>query len=178
MGDSRPGKLEERLAQEVILIISAVVLVLVQTTLLPTPLGFPPAILLILVICRILLGVGSAAPEADIGIAIRWAFYGGISLDICAVTPIGSHSLALLLAIIVVVMIASQFHVGGALLPLLTVLLGTLIYELTLAIIYHLTVAAIDWGRYVMVILIPGILVTLIPTLPIFHLMRWRMQRV
>lgn len=177
MGDPRPRKIEETLGRELVLIVSMIALALVQTTLLPTPTGFPPALVLILVVCRILLGIGSGAPEDDLGMAIRWAFYGGIALDICAATPIGSHALALLLAALLAVLLSSRLRIGGALVPLAAVLLGTVAYEITLALIYHLTVTTLDWSRHATVILIPSVLLTLIPTLPIFHLMRWHMQK-
>ncbi len=72
-------------------------------------------------------------------------------------------------------MLAGRLRIGGAALPLLAVLLGTLIYEGTLALILAYTTAPWDWSSYALVVLLPSVLLTLIPTLPVFHLMRWRL---
>lgn len=152
------------------------VLVLVQTTLLPRPFGFPPALLTIGVVCRALIGLSSGAPDQGVGAAVRWAFYGGLMLDIFAATLLGTHALALLLAVLVVVVLLSRLRMNSNLLPLLGVLVGVLVYELTLAVAYAATVTALDWSRHLLVIVMPSVLVALVPTLPIFLLLRWRMQ--
>jgi rod shape-determining protein MreD len=174
MGDTRTRKLEERIAHEVLLILSLAALALLETTLLLTPLGFPPALVLIVVVCRVLPGLERASPEEDASKAIRWAFYGGIALDVFAATPFGSHALALLLATMVIIIIAGRLQTSGGLVPLFVVLLATIVYELILALIYHYTVAPLEWGQYALVVVVPSVLITLIPTLPIFHLLRWR----
>lgn len=176
MGDSQPRKLEEHIAHEVLLMVAMAALALLQTILLSTSLYFPPALLLVLVVCRVLVAMGSAMPEHELGQAMRWAFYGGIALDICAATPLGSHALALLLAAILVTFFARRLRIGSVLLPLIAVLLGSLVYELTLALLYQATVAPLDWSRYAVVILLPSVLLALIPTLPLFHLLRWRYE--
>jgi rod shape-determining protein MreD len=177
MGDTRSGKLEERLANELLLLLGLLVLALVQTALLPRPLGFPPALLLIVVVCRALIALSSSAPDHGVGVAVRWAFYGGIMLDICAATLLGTHALALLLAVLAVVVLLARLRVSSGLLPLLGVLLGMLVYELTLALAYAATVAPLDWSQHLLVIVLPSVLVALVPTLPIFALLRWRAQQ-
>jgi rod shape-determining protein MreD len=172
MGDTRPKKLEEHIIHEFLLILSMVVLALVQTTLMPAPFGFPPVLLLVVVVSRVLVGIESDTPEAELMAAIRWAFYGGIALDVCAATPIGSHALALLLAAMLVAVFASRVRAGNAFFPLLCVLCGMLIYELCLAVMYHVTGEAVIWRDYALAILLPSVLITLILTLPIFHLLR------
>jgi rod shape-determining protein MreD len=174
MGDTQSRKLEEHLAHELLLIVGMAAVALVQATLVPAPLGFPFALVLVLVLCRILLSIEDGAPRHDINRAIRWAFYGGIALDLYGSTPLGSHVLALLLASIVVVIFVSNLRKGGMLLPLFAVFLGSLIYQIVLALIYHYTVAALDWRSYTLVIIVPSLLLTLIPTLPVFYVMRWR----
>ncbi len=177
MGDTQSRKLEEYIVHELLLIVCMTGLAIVQTTLLPAPLGFPPNLLVILVVCRALMSMEAPSPEVGTDQAIRWAFYGGIALDLCAATPIGSHALALLLAAALVILLGWRLQMGGALLPLLAVLLGTLVYELVLALINHYTVASVDWGSYALVVLVPSALLTLIPALPIFHLFRWQRNR-
>lgn len=176
MGDSQPGKLEERLAREVLLILGLVGLAILQATLLLTPLGFPPALVLVLVVCRALVGLGANTLESDVSAAVRWAFYGGLALDVCAAAPFGSHSLALLAATALVIVFAARLRLGSGLLPLVAVLLGTLVYEVILGLLYHVTVAALDWSRHALVILLPSVLLALVATLPVFHFLRWRTQ--
>jgi rod shape-determining protein MreD len=177
MGDTQSArKIEEHIIHEALVLLALIGVALVQTSLLPTPLSFPPALMLVLVVCRVLVGLGAAMPEVAVGHGIRWAFYGGLALDVCAATPLGSHALALLLACLLVLLFAGRLRVGGALLPLLAVLLASLVYESVLALVHQQAVASIEWQQYALVIILPSVLLTLIPTLPIFHLLRWYYQ--
>ena len=180
MGDSQPQRIEERLVAEALLIGGLLVGVLIQVLLLPAPLGFPPLFLLILVVCRTLLGV-SMAPmvgEGEVVTALRWAFYGGLALDLTTHTLLGSHVLGLLLAVVSTVAIAGhKRNINGPLFPLLTVLFGSLVYEFVLGLIYHCTVAPLSWQPYFSTLILPSVLQTLIPTLPIFTLFQWLAQQ-
>lgn len=173
MGNTQPRRLEEYLAQESLLILGMLLLALVQVTLLPTPLGFPPALLLVVVVCRTLVRDEGSYFSSGLAGAVRWAFYGGIALDIFAATPLGSHALALLLAAILVAAGTYQLRVEGPLLPLLSVLAGTIVYELVLAVVCCGTMIVTDWRSYAVVVIMPSVLLALIPTLPIFLLLRW-----
>lgn len=173
MGDTQPRRLEEFLAREVLLIFTLVLLALVQVTLLPTPLGFPPALLLVLVVCRILVRVGESHPEENFDGVMRWAFYGGVALDLLSATPLGSHALALLLAAILVAIITRRMRVEGLLLPLFLMLIGAVVYEITLALVYSSsTMTMIDWRSYASVVIFPSVMSALILTLPLFLLLR------
>ena len=92
MGARQPRRIEERLAREIWLALALLACSLAQTTLLPRLLGLAPNLLLLLVICQALIAgpVGGA----------RWAFYGGLGLDLCSDTALGSHSLALLAGVL------------------------------------------------------------------------------
>lgn len=178
MADTQSRRLEERLAYEALLIVALTGLALVQVTLVPAPLGFPPALLLVLVICRVLVGSRSWQPDASVAGALRWGFYGGLALDLCTATPIGTHALAIVLAATLVAAITRRMRVEGPFLPLLAVMIGALVYELVLAAIYIWTVAPIDWPHYASWVILPSVLMALIPTLPMFLLLRWlAMQR-
>ncbi len=173
MGSSQPRKVEEHVAHEFFIVVAMATIALVQVTLLPEPLGFPPMLLLVLVVCRVLVGIGSTEPSSGIVVALRWAFYGGITLDLFAATLIGSHALAMLLAAIVVFVFARSWQVEGPLLPLISVLLGGTIYEFVLAIVYHYTVVPLHWPTYVIIIVVPSVLLALILALPVFFFLRW-----
>ncbi len=170
MGDPQPRRLEEALAHELGRILALVALALIQVTLLTTPLGFAVPLVPVLVICRTLLGVGAAFPDLGLGRALRWALYGGLALDVLAATPLGAHALALLLAALLVAALSRRLRVERPAVPLLAVLLGTLIYELVLALLTQR--APIPWSSYATVVLLPSVLVALVPTLPLFFLLR------
>jgi rod shape-determining protein MreD len=171
LGDYQSRRLEEILAREIGLIIMIGVLALAQVTLMVTPLGFSAPLVPVLAICRILLGVGSAFPDNGVIRGLRWALYGGLSLDILAATPLGSHALALLLAATVVAAITRRLRIEGPLLPLLAVLVSSLIYEVGLTLL--LQPSPIDWASTARVALVPSLLVALILALPLFFVLRW-----
>jgi rod shape-determining protein MreD len=145
-----------------------------QVTLLPTPLGFSAPLILVLAICRTLIGVGSAFPDNGVIRGLRWALYGGLSLDILAATPLGSHALAILLAALAVAATTRRLRIEGPLLPLVAMLVASLIYEGTLALLF--LPRPISWESTARVALIPGTLVALILTLPTFFVLRWMLR--
>lgn len=173
MDNSQPQRLEEQLAQEILLMLSMVVLALIQVTLLPAPFGFPPALLLVLIVCLVLLAVRAPYPDQVVGKTLRRAFYGGVALDLLSATPVGVHALALLLAAVLIFALARKMQVEGPLLPFFAVLLGGCIYEIVLGISYASLETPFEWLTYTIVIIIPGVLMMLIPTLPIFFGLRW-----
>jgi cell shape-determining protein MreD len=177
MGYSQPKRLEERLAYEVVVLLGMTALALLQVTLLPAPLGFPPALLLVLVVCRVLVGLRSSTPDQGTTLALRWAFYGGIALDLLSSTPLGSHALALLAAAVLVFMVARRLQVAGPMLPLVSVFLGGIVYEGVLALVYAATVHHLVWQTYAVIVIMPSVLFAFIPTLPIFFVMLWLSQQ-
>jgi len=174
LGDTQPRRLEELLAREIGLILAIGGIALVQVTLLATPLGFSAPLLLVLAICRTLIGVGSAFPDSGVMRGLRWSLYGGISLDILAATPLGSHALAMLLAAFAVAALTRRLRIEGPLLPLLATLAGSLIYESVLALLIQ--PGPIDWASTARVALIPGVLAALILSLPAFFGLRWMLR--
>lgn len=169
MGDTHRRRLEERVAREVLLALAMLGLALAQTALLPRPLGNPFNLLLLLTVCRALL-VGPSG-------AARWAFYGGLSLDLCANQPLGSHALALLSALLLADLPLARLSRDNWLLPLLGVLLGALAYHTVLLALLTLLVAPVDPRLYAITALLPDAVSTLIPALPCFLLMRWLRSR-
>jgi rod shape-determining protein MreD len=165
MGAAQPRRIEERVAREVWLALVLLVVALAQTTLLPRPLGTTPNLLLLLAICQALI----AGPAS----ASRWALYGGLGLDLCADSLLGTHALALLVAVIVPALLLSRFSRGNWLLPLLGVALGSLAYHAALALLTALLVAPFGPRAFLLIVLVPGTLMILIPALPLFLSMRW-----
>lgn len=176
MGDTQSRRIEERLAREFGLFGLLTLMALLQTTLLGTPLGFAVPLVQVLVFCRTLLGLGSAFPDVGVARAMRWAFYGGLALDLFASTFFGSHVLALLLASTLIVAGVRRLHVERPIIPLVAIAGGTLVYEAVLGLILQIGGLPIDWARYALVALVPAVLVALIPALPIFFGMRWLLR--
>lgn len=174
MGDTQPRRLEEQLARELGRIAVLAALALLQVTLLSTPLGFAAPLLLVLVVCRTLLGVGAAFPDIGLGRALRWALYGGLALDLLSATPLGAHALALLLAALAVAIPTRRLRVERLLIPLLAIVLAAPIYEAVLALITQ--PGPIDWRGYALVIILPTTLTALIMMLPSFFLLRWMLR--
>jgi rod shape-determining protein MreD len=164
MGYSQRRRLEEQAARELLLILALLGVALVQTALLPRPLGAAPNLLLLLTICYAL--VGGVARGA------RVAFYGGLALDLCASTPLGTHALALLGAALATVLLGWLSR-GNWLLPLLGAALGALAYHAVLALITSLLVAPVDPQAYALVAAVPDGLATLVPALPAYMALRW-----
>jgi rod shape-determining protein MreD len=169
MGDTQRRRLEETIAREVWLAALMLLVAMLQIALPPRPIDLMPNFMLLLVICRSLLR-GSEN-------AVRWAFYGGIGLDICSGTTLGVHALALVIAILIARIALAQLNRTSWLTPLMGVPLGMIAYYSSMAILMSLTVAPIDLSRYIVVAVLPELLATLVPALPLFLIMRWFAER-
>ena len=139
-------------------------LALVQTALLPRPLAVAPNLLLLLTVSHALI----AGPAR----AARWAFYGGLSLDLCASSGLGTHALALLAAALATLLLGWLSR-GNWLLPLLGAIVGALAYHATLAAVASVLVAPVEPQAYLRVAVVPDMLGTLVAALPVYMLMRW-----
>ena len=165
MGSAQPRRIEERIAREIWLALLLLMLGLAQAALMPRMLGSTPNLLLLLTICQALI----AGPAN----AARWAFYGGLALDLSADTALGAHALALLAAVLVAASILARFSRGNWLLPLAGAVLGSLAYYSVLALLTFLLVAPISPRAYALVVVLPATILVLIPALPLFLSMRW-----
>jgi rod shape-determining protein MreD len=165
MGYSQPRRIEELFAREVVLALLLLAVALAQSALLPRPADFALNPLLLLVVCRALL----AGPAN----AARWAFYGGLALDVCAGSTLGTHALALLAATLLPGLALARLSRRNWLLPLSGAVLGALAYYTVRALLTALLVAPIDLQAYLLIVVVPGVLLALIPALPLFLLMRW-----
>src|SRR5262245_28187494 len=165
MGDSRPRRLEEYAAREIGLALILLALAIVQSALLPRPGGLTLNLLLLLTICQALL----AGPTS----AARWAFYGGLSLDLCAGSTLGSHALALLAAALVSALVLARLSRRNWLLPIFGAALGATAYFAILGLITTLLVAPVDLRANAVVGSLPGIVLAMIPALSSFLALRW-----
>lgn len=170
MGYSQPRRIEERIAREIVLALFLFVAAALQTTVIPRPLGFPPNLVLILAICQALI---VSVPRAS-----RWAFYGGIALDICSASLIGLHALALLFAIFAASLPLMRMSRENWLLPILGALFGSFGYYVALGLLTVAFDGMLDPRAFTLVAMLPDMLATLIPALPVFLLWRaWLSRR-
>ncbi|GIW00652.1 hypothetical protein [Roseiflexus sp.] len=170
MGRSRQRRIEEVIASEVALLVALLVVALVQTTLLPRPFDVTFNLLLLLTICYgLIAGTTSAA---------RWAFYGGLALDLCAMTLFGLHALALLAGTVGATQALLRLSRDNWLVPVVGVALGSVIYHGVYALLSALLVAPLDLQGYALYVLLPDTLMATIPSLPVYLVFRWYENRV
>ena len=169
MGDNQRRRLEEIIAREIWLAGVMIFIALLQVALPPQSINLIPNILLLLVVCQSLLqGSGNAS---------RWAFYGGIGLDICSGTTFGVHAMALIIAVLTARLALMRISRTSWITPLAGVPLGMIAYYSTMAILISLLVAPIDLVRYSVIAVLPELLATIVPALPFFLTMRWLIER-
>jgi rod shape-determining protein MreD len=170
MGHSRQRRIEEIVVHEVALFAALLVVALVQTALLPRPFDVSLNLILLLAVCHgLIAGATSAA---------RWAFYGGLALDLCAMTFAGMHALALLTGVIVSTVLVSRLSRENWLVPILGVAIGAFLYHAVYALLLTLLVAPVDFEGYALAALVPDALIALIPALPLYLVFRWNEDRV
>lgn len=169
MDRSQTRRLEERLARQLLQILGLLGLALIQVTLLPAPFGFPLNPLLVFVALIPLI--------YDTLTGARLAFYSGIALDLVSAAPLGSHALALLIAVLVVTLISAGISRENLLLPVIAVLVASLCYEVSLALVYRLVPSLAEWQTYLLAVAVPSTLLATIPALPCFLLMRRWLNR-
>jgi cell shape-determining protein MreD len=170
MGHSRQRRIEEIVVHEVALFAALLVVALVQTALLPRPFDVPLNLILLLAVCHgLIAGATSAA---------RWAFYGGLALDLCAMTFAGMHALALLTGVIVSTVLVSRLSRENWLVPILGVAIGAFLYHAVYALLLTLLVAPVDFEGYALAALLPDALIAMIPALPLYLVFRWNEDRV
>jgi rod shape-determining protein MreD len=169
MGDTRRRRLEVVIAHELALAAGMLLIALLQVGLPPQPLDLVPNVMLLTVVCQALLRGSSSAS--------RWAFYGGLALDLCGGSALGVHALGLLMAALAARAALAPLNRTSWIVPLIGVPLGVAAYHLVVAVMTTLTVAPVDPQQYLILTALPELLATLIPTLPFFILMRWIVER-
>ncbi len=163
MGDYRP-KIEQRILRQILRALMLLSIALIQTALAPTFWRFRADWILIVVIgWTILRGLIPG---------VRWAVYGGLSLDVLGILPIGSHLLALLFCVIVVALIVEPLDRDQPLLLIGAMLGGSLFYGCILALLLPLTNFDVPWRYYTLVEIIPTAIINTIVAIPTFALLR------
>jgi len=163
MGDYRP-KIEQRILRQLLRAFMLLCFALLQTSLAPTFWRFRIDWVLIVVVgWTILRGMLPG---------LRWALYGGLALDMLGTLPVGSHLLALLLCVVTVAFLAEPLDREQPLLVLVCMLVASLIYGVTLALVLPLAGEPVPWQRYLLVVVVPATLINTIVAIPTFALLR------
>jgi rod shape-determining protein MreD len=163
MGDYRP-KIEQRILRQLLRALMLLCLALVQTSLAPTFWRFRADWVLIAVIgWTILRGLIPG---------VRWAIYGGLSLDLLGVMPVGSHLLALLLCVIGVALVIEPLDREQPLLVIGAILSASLLYGTILALLLSARSIDLPWRYYTLVEIVPTAIINTIVAIPTFALLR------
>lgn len=150
------------------LVIPALVLVaLVQATWMPhlALFGvFPNLPLLVVTSCGLVQGVGPGA---------LWGFIVGVAIDFLSGAPFGAATIAL----VVIGFLAGKAKLGAIrahiALPMLTVFVATLIYEILFLLILTISGEHTVWWESLVRIILPAAALNALLTPPILWTMRW-----
>lgn len=165
MDNTKRRKIEEIIWFELRIVAFIVIILLVQRLFLPVFFGVPINIMLLLVVLQVLI-----EPFSHMA---RWAFYGGLLLDVLGGTWLGWHAAQLLIAMLVVYVVLVRITSEKWILPVAAVLLGGVVYHLVNMLFMWLLISGFSLVEYSVVVFIPELLVLLVPALPLFLLLRW-----
>jgi rod shape-determining protein MreD len=141
--------------------------VLVQSALMARVrfLGACPNLLLVLVVCwGLLRGVSEALPLA---------FAAGIGLDLLAGLPLGTSSLALMVASSLTSLGTNRVFSGNVLLPAMLTAAATLLYALVVLLTLQLRGQTVTWLQMSLRVVAPELVLNVLLTLLVYPIMRW-----
>lgn len=176
MGDPQPRRVEVRIIVELARIAGMIVLALVQVTLMPVIGGIPVPLVLLWLLCWLLVQIEMQGTLARTALALRLALYGGVALDFLTAMALGSHALALMLAILLAALMCGRLRVGMLVLAIPALSGAVLVYAVVLALIYHSTTIALEWQPYAVAVLAPAIALAVLVGMPLYLMMRWRLR--
>lgn len=164
--DYRRRRLSEWIWFHMALMLAGCGCALIQTQLLPVLLGARINLLLIAVIVVTML---ISTPQGAL-----LALYGGLCLDLLGYTPLGSHALALMAAVLLANLVTEQFPAENIFLVLGLVGGGTVLYHGIMFILGQFNQA---WLDGIIIVIVPALVINLIIALPEFLLIRWWYER-
>lgn len=149
-----------------------VLLALLQATIAPRVpfLGVRPELALVGVMAWVMV---RGLHEGAIGACV-----GGMTLDLLSGRPLGSHVLAMLLAVVPIGLLGAPFYQGNMGFPVLGGFVGTLLYNLILLALTRLLGESVVWGGTLWRIVLPLGLVhaTLMPL--VYWIVSWMDRRL
>ncbi len=102
-----------------------------------------------------------------------WGFIGGLCLDVLSGGPLGANALSLVVVAYLAGLTEGRFYRSHFLLPLATVLLGTLLYHLLYLSLLAATGHTVAWLASLSQVTLPAVLLNTVLMLPLYHLLRW-----
>lgn len=103
---------------------------------------------------------------------VRWALYGGLSLDLLGVMPVGSHLLALLICVIGVALVTEPLDREQPLLVIVAILAASVLYGSILALLLTAQDFNVPWRYYTLIEIFPTAIINTILAIPTFALLR------
>ena len=102
-----------------------------------------------------------------------WGLIGGLFLDLLSGGPFGAHALSLVIVAYGASLTEGRFWRSHVLLPLATVLLGTVMYHLIYLLFLAASGHSVDWSASLAQVTLPAALINTLLMLPVYHLVRW-----
>jgi len=102
-----------------------------------------------------------------------WGFIGGLCLDLLSGGPVGASALSLVAVAYLASLTEARFYRSHVLLPLATVLLGTVLYHLVYLTLLAATGHTVSWLASLSQVTLPAVLLNTILMLPVYHALRW-----
>jgi rod shape-determining protein MreD len=102
-----------------------------------------------------------------------WGLMGGLCLDLLSGGPLGANALGLVLVAYGASLSEGRFWRSHVLLPLATVLLGTILYHLIYLALLAISGHSVDWAASLAGVTLPAVLLNTLLMLPVYHLVRW-----
>jgi rod shape-determining protein MreD len=102
-----------------------------------------------------------------------WGLIGGLCLDLLSGGPFGANAVALVLVTYLASLTEGRFYRSHVLLPLATVLFGTLLYHLVYLALLAGTGRPVAWLTSLSQVTLPAVLLNTVLMLPVYHVLRW-----
>jgi rod shape-determining protein MreD len=102
-----------------------------------------------------------------------WGLMGGLCLDLLSGGPLGANALGLVLVAYLASLSEGRFWRSHVLLPLATVLFGTVLYHLVYLSALAATSHQVAWLASLAQVTLPTVLINTLFMLPVYHLLRW-----
>lgn len=102
-----------------------------------------------------------------------WALIGGLCLDLLSGGPFGANALGLVVVAYAASLSEGRFWSSHVLLPLATVLLGTVMYHLIYLLTLAVTGHSVSWDLSLTQVTLPTVLLNTVFMLPVYQLTRW-----
>ena len=102
-----------------------------------------------------------------------WAVMGGLCLDLLSGGPFGANALGLVVVAYGASLSEGRFWNSHVLLPLASVLLGTVVYHLVYLSALAVTGHTVTWGLSLSQVTLPTVLLNTLFMLPVYQFVRW-----